>query len=73
LIVFLLIILAALPFFFPLQLVMLQPMTLIKLFFSQSIEFLLPALFAMAVSNFADIKLFWKLKQKFKKTRTLVS
>ena len=38
-----------------------------KTIFSQSIRISLASLIAMAVSNFADIKIFWKLKQKLTK------
>ena len=35
-----------------------------KIIFSQSIRISIASLIAMAISNFADIKIFWKLKQK---------
>lgn len=38
-----------------------------KTIFSQSIRISIASLIAMAVSNFADIKLFWRLKQKLSK------
>ena len=38
-----------------------------KTIFSQSIRISIASLVAMAVSNFADIKIFWKLKQKLTK------
>lgn len=38
-----------------------------KTIFSQSIRISIASLIAMAVSNFADIKIFWKLKQKLAK------
>lgn len=37
-----------------------------KIIFSQSIRISVASLVAMAVSNLADIKIFWKLKQKLK-------
>ena len=38
-----------------------------KTIFSQSIRISIASLIAIAVSNFADIKIFWRLKQKLKK------
>jgi len=38
-----------------------------KTIFSQSIRISLASLIAMAVSNFADIKIFWRLKQRLNK------
>lgn len=38
-----------------------------KTIFSQSIRISIASLIAMAASNFADIKIFWKLKQKLAK------
>lgn len=38
-----------------------------KIIFSQSIRISIASLVAMAVSNLADIKIFWKLKQKLNK------
>lgn len=38
-----------------------------KIIFSQSIRISIASLIAMAASNFADIKIFWKLKQKLSK------
>lgn len=38
-----------------------------KVIFSQSIRISIASLIAMAVSNFADIKIFWRLKQKLSK------
>jgi len=35
-----------------------------KIIFSQSIRISIASLIAMAISNFADIQIFWKLKQK---------
>jgi queuosine precursor transporter len=39
-----------------------------KIIFSQSIRISIASLIAIAISNFADIKVFWKLKQKLSKT-----
>lgn len=38
-----------------------------KIIFSQSIRISIASLIAMAISNFADIKIFWRLKQKLSK------
>lgn len=38
-----------------------------KIIFSQSVRISIASLIAMAASNFADIKIFWRLKQRLKK------
>jgi queuosine precursor transporter len=67
LIVFLLILLAAFAVSLPPSARYASTNEAYKIIFSQSIRISIASLIAIAISNFADIKIFWKLKQKLKK------
>ncbi len=67
LIVFLLILLAAFAVILPPSARYAATNEAYKTIFSQSIRISIASLIAMAVSNFADIQLFWRLKQKLSK------
>jgi len=67
LIVFLLILLAAFAVILPPSTRYAATNEAYKTIFSQSIRISIASLIAMAVSNFADIHLFWRLKQKLSK------
>ncbi len=67
LVVFLLIILAAFAVALPPSARYTSSNEAYKIIFSQSIRISIASLVAIAISNFADIKVFWKLKQKLSK------
>lgn len=66
LLVFLLILLAALAVVLPPSSRYASTNEAYKIIFSQSIRISIASLIAMAASNFADVNIFWRLKQKLK-------
>jgi len=72
LLVFLLILLAALAVVLPPSSRYASTNEAYKIIFSQSIRISIASLIAMAVANFADVNIFWRLKQKLKNQKLWV-